>query len=103
MAKKHQFNLELDPPMREALEACHKASGLARALVLRYSLTFYHAMTIGKVPTCANGQACLCPHMHVQNHQQSPVAAGPALPLAAPQWPSRPVPMAAAPTDLEPE
>lgn len=65
MAKgKHIFNVLFDNALFDALTALSKRTNNSRGLIVRYAVTYYHAMVMHGTPTCANGQQCFCPQMH---------------------------------------
>lgn len=70
--KTHSFNVLLDDQtytnlIRMANDQHLSAGQIVRDLISRAAL-----MTLSKVPTCANGQNCYVPHMHIALMQPPP-------------------------------
>lgn len=87
-----KFNILLDPPLYDALKQTAELTGISRGLVARYAISFYHAMVVAGIPTCASGQRCYCPQLH----SQAGTALAPPLLQAAvhpPSFPDKPAPV----------
>lgn len=57
---------------KDQLEALCTKYGLSQNAILRRALTAFFQHDIDRIPTCANGNPCLAPHMYA--HVQRPPA-----------------------------
>lgn len=64
-----------DNKVHAALGECAARTERSKAAVIRAAIVAYHAMVVGALPTCANGQQCLCPQMHSRLPPSAPVQA----------------------------
>ena len=80
----HSFNILLDEEEIAMLSHMAKATTTNMSIVMRQALRWRYAMAENKVPTCANGQACLVPHMHNPTGAPPAPALGTAIPAETP-------------------
>ncbi len=60
------FNAQLDEAEKKMLEALATRLGISQGAVVRNQIQKQFRMTFGAEPACANGHACLCPQMQMQ-------------------------------------
>lgn len=58
------FQVLLDEETDRQLEALTNGGLIAKSIIVRQLIQSRYAMAIAKKPTCANGNACHCPHTH---------------------------------------
>lgn len=63
------FNVLLSREEREKLADLAGKHHRSKGAVIRYLIRLGHSMTILRIPRCANGSACLVPHLHSQPGQ----------------------------------
>ena len=65
------FNVLLRPSDHKKLTLLAEHFHLPKAQVLRQALNAYALMELDHRPVCANGRACLCPHLLPPPHKVS--------------------------------
>lgn len=65
MANSKSFNLLLDDQMRKELSALQQLTQCSGGQILRQALHAKYCHQILRTPSCASGQPCFVPHMHV--------------------------------------
>lgn len=76
------FTVLMLPREKDMLEQLCMRYGVSQNAILRRALTAYFTHDVERVPTCANGNPCLAPHMyaHVQRPPTAPAPGQTAFP-----------------------
>jgi len=61
---KNPLSVLFDDETKAMLKELQLNGRISQGQVIREAIRARHAMTIGRRPTCANGNACHCPHTH---------------------------------------
>jgi len=61
--KKHPFNILLSGADRNAIDLIRKKLDCTRAEVMRIGLKSLYMHIMQQIPTCPDGQRCVCPHL----------------------------------------
>ena len=68
----HSYNVLLSPEHMELLKELADKTSTNKSIIIRQAITSYHAMKCLHIPTCADGQACRVPNMHIPPVQPQP-------------------------------
>lgn len=71
--KEHKMTILLPDTVKNHLIRLARNAGISQGAICRQLINHAATMLYGKIATCATGQPCLCPHLHV--HQQPPPTA----------------------------
>ena len=80
------FTILLLTEEKDMLQHLCRKFGMSQNAVLRRALTAFYRHDVDRVPTCANGNPCLAPHMyaHVSRPDHAPYSGQQPLPQAGP-------------------
>lgn len=77
------FNVILQDDDQHRLKTLAQKARNSQGYILRQAITWLYQMIVSDVPTCANGQTCLCPHLHPRKAQPQVTEPIPPQPPAA--------------------
>lgn len=74
--QRQQINVLLDEADEAMLRALAQKTGETNSNAIRHAIRSAHAMAVGKLPTCADGQTCRCPQFHMYTVAPNPQPPG---------------------------
>lgn len=81
--KEHKMTILLSDTVKTHLLRLARDAGISQGAICRQLINHAATMRYGQIATCATGQPCLCPHLHVPRPPppppQAPAAAVPEL------------------------